>query len=239
MLDSGSNAHVLAQWFVDKYDFEKLSKESSGDDYTGEKMVLKHLEPFNVVLRDFESTVSDGLMTKLPKPFRQLRIAGILSPQNLIQHESVSMDFPKQKMTITEGLRKDIPEASRGLGKGARRIVVPTRVEGYPETKGLIDTGSSHTTISKGYIKKNNKSSDKDCAVGVGASGECVDAQKHTFDRIDVAGSRFKDVDVGLKPAKKKPYQAVIGIPLLRQCQLDIFQKDEIYYRMQCASEKS
>lgn len=157
MLDTGSNEVVLSRDVVKRLGLATTTLQYSGTDGVRSVRLAKVLAPNITVQGLGKLPPVRVLVTPLPKAFDKLGIAGVLSPQRLVQKgHSITVNFITKQLVVTSSAAAsahlgaisgvvDVPTVFHPTS-GAPQYGVTAQISGV-QAKLKLDTGSMDTAV--------------------------------------------------------------------------------------------
>jgi hypothetical protein len=239
LMDSGASMTVISRWYGD---LAKIRTEgytsASGSSGSSSASTLAKLD-FSITARNGNPVLFQGqnaLVVDLPSFFQENRIAGIVSPQQLLRdNEYGILDLSESpSFEITENKPQSLKHASQleqvvSDGPGGQKTVLFTlmgEVEGV-RTSFIVDTGADAASIGikteagRKLFPKSVPSHEK---TG-GIAGKPVEIRVAPHARTKILGVK-SEMEIRLQPiSEKMPADGMLGMRFLKNCSLILSQK--------------
>lgn len=239
LIDSGASVSVISKWFSDSARIrqdEDTSLGTSNGRVSAAGIAKVRLRFKNRSGALVFSRIQVVTIVALPKEFEDNGIAGILSPQQLLQkHETCVLNLSEPSLKIETRSSIFTPgssslEVAIAAGPGGINSILytlPARLVNK-SLMLIVDTGASHVAVGRetsvGLALFPNSVPTSEKVEGIDGKAEEVRLVANA--ELKAAGRAFA-TDIRIQPiSKKMPADGMAGMQFLRRCTLFLSQND-------------
>ena len=226
VVDTGSSDNVITKAFADMNHIASVA-DAQGTDHANEKVDVATANGLALRVGTTTHSATSAKVVSGPPPFVQLGIGGFLSPQNLVEHGYVVLDFPGHTMAIVDGSAAQLDDwlAARYPGASAvkisrvetdhRNLCVSAALGSKPLVKARVDTGGTHSEFDQAYVGDSATAAPD--SAGIAVSGKPVAGRKIEHQSVALTAFTVPDVTIVSRDlsSSEEQVQGLLGMDFL------------------------